>query len=156
IRPRRLLVVLDCCHAERLEVKDAKESGLTSIAVTTATPGVGLLAEGDGRAVLSSSRGNQQSWIRNDGQMSVFTYHLVEALTGHTGRPAWRDVTVTEVMEYVGRTVPVTARSQHGADQEPVFRYSGTSFPIALVLGGKGVEKGAAAPDPLAEPPLIV
>jgi len=86
----------------------------------------------------------------------VFTYHLVEALTGHTGRPAWRDVTVTEVMEYVGRTVPVTARSQHGADQEPVFRYSGTSFPIALVLGGKGVEKGAAAPDPLAEPPLIV
>ena len=88
--------------------------------------------------------------------MSVFTYHLVEALTGHTGRPAWPDVTVTEVMEYVGRTVPPTALSQHRAVQQPVFRYSGTAFPIALVLGGKGVEKGAAAPDPLAELPLIV
>jgi uncharacterized caspase-like protein len=156
IRPRRLLVVLDCCHAEGLNVKDAKENGLTSAAVTPETPGVGLLAAGDGRAVLSSSRGSQQSWIRNDGQMSVFTYHLVEALTGHTGRPAWPEVTVTEVMEYVGRTVPATARSQHNAEQEPVFRYAGTAFPIALVLGGKGVEKGVAAPDPLAELPLRV
>lgn len=156
IRPRRLLVVLDCCHAEGLNVKDAKESGLTSAAVTAETPGIGLLAAGDGRAVLSSSRGGQQSWIRSDGQMSVFTYHLVEALTGHTGRPAWPEVTVTEVMEYVGRTVPATAQSQHRAEQEPVFRYSGTAFPIALVLGGKGVEKGVAAPDPLAELPLRV
>src|SRR5262245_6732136 len=62
IRPRRLLVVLDCCHAEGMEVKDAKESGLASAAVTLETPGVGLLAEGDGRAVLSSSRGSQLSW----------------------------------------------------------------------------------------------
>lgn len=156
IRPRRLLVVLDCCHAEGLNVKDTTETGLASAAVTPDTPGVGLLADGDGRAVLSSSRGSQKSWIRSDGQMSVFTYHLVEALTGHTGRPSWPDVTVTEVMEYIGRTVPPTARSQHSAEQEPVFRYSGTAFPIALVLGGKGVEKGVAAPDPFAELPIRV
>jgi len=156
IQPRRLLVVLDCCHAEGLNVKDATESKLTSAAVTADTPGVGLLAEGDGRAVLSSSRGSQRSFIRRDGQMSVFTYHLVEALTGHAGRPAWPNVTVTEVMEYVGRTVPATAQSEHSAEQEPVFRYSGTAFPVALVLGGKGVEKGVEAPDPLAELPLVV
>lgn len=155
IRPRRLLVVLDCCHAESMEVKGTLESGLASTAVTADTPGVGLLAEGDGRAVLSSSRGSQQSWIRSDGVMSVFTYHLVEALIGHAGRPAWPSVTVTEVMEYVGRTVPMTARSQHDAEQEPYNRYSGTAFPIALVLGGKGLEKGAAPPDPLTELPGI-
>jgi hypothetical protein len=139
-----------------MNVKDATKSGLSSAAVTPDTPGVGLLAEGDGRAVLSSSRGTQLSWIRSDGQMSVFTYHLVEALTGHAGRPAYPEVTATEVMEYVGRTVPATARSQHTAEQDPVFRYSGTAFPIALVLGGKGVEKGVAAPDPLGELPLRV
>lgn len=155
IQPRRLLVVLDCCHAEGLDVKDVTESNLTSTAVTPDTPGVGLLAEGDGRAVLSSSRGSQKSFIRRDGQMSVFTYHLAEALTGHTGRPAWPDVSVTEVMEYVGRTVPATALSEYSADQEPVFRYSGTAFPVALVLGGKGLEEGVAAPDPLAELPLV-
>ena len=156
IQPRRLLVVLDCCHAEGLDIKDATESNLTSAAVTPDTPGVGLLAEGDGRAVLSSSRGSQKSFIRRDGQMSIFTYHLAEALTGHAGRPAWSDVTVTEVMEYVGRTVPATALSEQSIDQEPVFRYSGTAFPIALVLGGKGVEQGVSAPDPLAELPLVV
>lgn len=156
IRPRRLLVVLDCCHAEDMNVKDAAETKLTSTALTPDAPDVGLLAEGDGRAVLSSSRGSQRSFIRRDGQMSVFTYHLVEALTGHTGRPAWPDVTVTEVMEYVGRTVPDSAKSEHNAEQEPVFRYSGTAFPIALVLGGKGVEEGATAPEPLTELPLVV
>jgi hypothetical protein len=37
-----------------------------------------------------------------------------------------------------------------------VFRFSGTAFPIALILGGKGVEKGVTAPDPLTElPPRI-
>jgi uncharacterized caspase-like protein len=156
IRPRRLLVVLDCCHAAGLNVKDVAESGLASTAVTPDTPGIALLAEGDGRAVLSSSRGDQKSWIRNDGQMSVFTYHLVEALTGHAGRPARPEVTVTEVMEYVGRTVSATAKSQHNAKQEPVFQFLGTAFPIALVCGGKGVEKGIAAPDPLAALPIIV
>ena len=156
IRPRRLLVVLDCCHAEDMNVKDAAETRLNSTALTPDAPDVGLLAEGDGRAVLSSSRGSQKSFIRRDGQMSVFTYHLVEALTGHAGRPAWPEVTVTEVMEYVGRKVPDSAKSQHGAEQEPVFRYSGTAFPIALVLGGKGVDKGVTPPDPLTELPLVV
>ena len=156
IRPQRLLVVLDCCHAGGLNVKDVSDIGVSSSAVTPDMPGVGLLAGGDGRAVLSSSRGIQKSYVRGDGQMSVFTYHLVEALTGHTGRPDWPDVTVTEVMEYVGRTVPATARSQYEADQEPMFQFSGTSFPIALVMGGQGLAKGLSAPDPLMELPVRI
>jgi hypothetical protein len=156
LKPRRLLVVLDCCHAESMNVKDTAQSSLTSTAVTPDTLGIDLLADGDGRAVLSSSRGSQESFIRLDGQMSVFTYHLVEALTGHAGRPAWPNVTVTEVMEYVGRAVPVTVLKEQSVEQEPVFDFSGTAFPIALVLGGKGVENAAAAPDPLAELPIVV
>ena len=74
----------------------------------------------------------------------------------NTERPDLPEVTVMEVMEYVGRNVPSTARNQHGADQEPVFCFNGTAFPIALVLGGKGVQKGAAPPDPLLPlPPKI-
>lgn len=159
IRPRRLLVVLDCCHAGSMEVKDLKSvagRGLTPAALTAETPGVAKLAEGDGRAVLSSSRGEQKSWVRNDGRMSVFTYHLVEALTGHTGRRSQPEVLVTEVMDYVAKTVPATARNEHGAEQEPVFRFSGTAFPIAQIFGGKGLEQGATAPDPFAELPLRV
>lgn len=153
ITPRRLLVVLDCCHAEGMNVKDTTEKELTPVAIT---PDTLKLAEGDGRAVLSSSRGSQRSFIRRDGQMSVFTYHLAEALTGHTGRLDFPEVTVTEVMEYVGRKVPVTTMNDYGAEQEPVFRFAGTAFPIAKVLGGKGITKGIAPPDPLTELPLKI
>jgi uncharacterized caspase-like protein len=155
IRPQRLLVVLDCCHAEGVNVKDAEESTVTSAAVTPDTPGMQLLLKGDSRAVLSSSRGSQESYIRLDNQMSVFTYHLVEALTGHVDRPDWPEVTVAEVMDYVGRKVPETSQTEHSVVQEPVFRYEGTAFPIALVLGGKGVQKGMAPPDPLAPLPKV-
>lgn len=155
INPRRLFVILDCCHAEGMNVKDASAQHVASAAVTKETPGMGRLAEGDGRVILSSSRGTQQSWIRSDGEMSVFTYHLAEALIGHAGRPAEPDVTVTEVMDYVARSVPKTAREQHDAEQQPFFQYSGSSFPIALVIGGKGIAKGMTPPDPLAELPHV-
>jgi hypothetical protein len=151
IKPRRLLVVLDCCHAEAVDAKDTSSSGLAPVAVTADAPGIDALASGDGRAVLSSSRGVQKSYIRTDGEMSVFTYHLIEALTGYAGRPAHPTVTVTEVMDYVGRHVPATARTQRGQDQEPVFRFNGTAFPVALVLGGKGIPSGMAPPNPLAQ-----
>jgi hypothetical protein len=160
IKPRRLLVVLDCCHAEAVDAKDAAGakdttgSGLTPAAITGDSPGIDALAKGDGRAVLSSSRGVQRSYIRTDGEMSVFTYHLIEALTGYAGRPAHPTVTVTEVMDYVGRHVPATARTQRGHDQEPVFRFNGTAFPVALVLGGKGIPAGMAPPGPLAPMPM--
>lgn len=157
IQPRRLLVILDCCHAEGMEVKGELEGPpITPTALTPDSPALSVLAQGDGRAIMSSSRGDQKSWIRNDSAMSVFTYHLVEALTGHTGRPEEPEVLVTEVMDYVARKVPVTAKSERSAIQEPVFDFKGTAFPLALVLGGKGSKGPVDAPDPLQALPKVV
>ena len=154
--PRRLMVILDCCHAEAMGVKDVAGHSLKTAALTPATPGIVALAKGDGRAILSSSRGDQKSWIRKDEQMSVFTYHLIEALTGRIGRPDEPEVLVTEVMDYVARKVPATASAEWKGDQEPSFQMSGSAFPLALVLGGKGVQKGVAAPDPLEKLPVVI
>jgi hypothetical protein len=150
------MVILDCCHAEAMGVKEVTGHSMEIAALTPETPGIATLAKGDGRAILSSSRGDQKSWIRKDEQMSVFTYHLIEALTGHIGRPDEPEVLVTEVMDYVARKVPATALSEWKAAQEPAFQMSGTAFPLALVLGGKGNQKGITAPDPLAKLPVIV
>jgi hypothetical protein len=81
--------------------------------------------------------------------MSIFTYHLIEALTGHA-RPAEgaREVLVSDVMSHVHRRVPQSARADWGADQTPDYRVSG-NFPVALLLGGQGLDKGRPAPDPL-------
>ena len=98
MKPNRLLVILDCCHAAGIGVKDV--AILPSGYINTALPptlfmegetssamagakGLEALAHGRGRAILSASTGEQSSYVRKDRKMSIFTYNLIEALTGH-------------------------------------------------------------------------
>ncbi|MFN2256030.1 MAG: caspase domain-containing protein [Candidatus Promineifilaceae bacterium] len=175
IDAQRLLVILDCCHAAGMDVKDIDleatrapniEAGAFPIDLPetkdvpeyTAEPGaskdVSDLLDGEGRAILNSSTGSQSSYIRKDGAMSLFTYHLIEALTGHA--PHADDATVvyvTDVMSWVTHEVKKSA-AREGRDQTPVMRTSGV-FPVAQLIGGKGVAKGIGEvpPDPLAPLP---
>lgn len=162
LKPQRLLVVLDCCHARGMEVKELAAYARSSIpsqlfmpeaksvSPTEGAKGLELLNRGSGRAVLSSSQGEQVSYIRKDREMSIFTYHLIEALTGHAQpEEGATEVLVSDVMSYVWRKVPESAKTEYRASQEPGYQVSG-NFPIALLLGGKGMAKGQPAPDPLA------
>lgn len=169
LQPKRLLVALDCCHAAGVGVKDAAPliNGYTTAAAPVSllgeakgfTPtsagakGLALLQTGAGRAILSSSQGHQPSYVRQDRKMSIFTYHLIEALTGHAqprteGAHGATAVLVSDIMSHVYRQVPASARTDHNADQTPDYQISG-NFPVALLLGGKGLSKGQPAPDPL-------
>jgi len=83
--------------------------------------------------------------------MSVFTYHLIEALTGHAQpQEGATEVLVSDVMSHVWRRVPKSVKADWDEVQEPDYQVSG-NFPIALLLGGKGWNKGQPAPDPLEE-----
>jgi len=162
LAPRRLLVLLDCCHAGGMGVKAlAAAPGFAGAAIppallmagekaiTPAAKGLAALALSAGRAVLSSSQGYQPSYMRRDGAMSIFTYHLIEALTGHA-RPAAgaTEVLVSDVMSHVWRRVPASARQDWGEDQQPDYQISG-NFPVALLVGGQGLGKGIAPPNPV-------
>lgn len=171
IGAKRMLAILDCCHAAGMEVKDVAVTAVASTAFPLelpetkniptyeAEPGskdVSDLLDGNGRAVLNSSTGSQSSYVRTDGAMSLFTYHLIEALTGHA--PHADDATVvyvTDVMSWVTHRVKQSAKEQ-GRDQTPVMRTSGV-FPVAQLIGGQGVTKGLGAtpPDPLAPLPSV-
>jgi hypothetical protein len=86
--------------------------------------------------------------------MSLFTYHLIEALTGHAPHPDDATVVyVTDVMSWVTHEVKKSA-AREGRDQTPVMRTSGV-FPVAQLIGGKGLAKGIGEmpPDPLAPLP---
>jgi hypothetical protein len=165
IKPRRLLAVLDCCQAGGMGVKGAAvvedyastaippgqlmgaEAG--GISAAEGVKGLEALQRGQGRAVLSSSRGDQYSCMRADGKMSVFTYHLIEALTGYAlAVENATDVWVSDLMSYVSRRVPESASQNCHVQQDPDYQVNG-NFPVALLLGGKGVSKGMALPDPL-------
>lgn len=166
LKPKRLLVLLDCCHAGGMGAKgeEVDIEGFESIAIPSAlfmagakgaslskgSKGLEVLAQGSGRAVLSSSQASQSSWMRKEKPpMSIFTYHLIEALTGHAQpQEGASDVLVSDVMSYVSRKVPASALADWDKPQEPDYQVSG-NFPVALLLGGKGLSKGQPAPDPL-------
>ena len=170
LSPRRLLVMLDCCHASGMGVKGEAASPTVGVgaavpplllmqsAASSAGPGAkGMpsLAQGRGRAVLSSSTGEQKSYMRRDGKMSIFTYHLIEALTGRAQpQEGAKEVLVSDVMSHVHRRVPQSAQADWGEDQMPDYRISG-NFPVALLLGGEGRSKGQPAPDPLEPLPEV-
>ena len=176
LHPPRLLAVLDCCHAAGMGLKDVGDAAgalpagyvpaAASPSLLLGEEGVGAkslgksgakgfesLAQGRGRAVLSSSSGEEKSYVRRDGAMSIFTYHLIEALTGHAQpKEGAGEVLVSDLMGHVWRRVPETAQKEQGKAQTPDYRVSG-NFPVALLLGGKGLSKGMAPPDPLDERP---
>jgi len=164
VRAKRTLVILDCCHARGLDIKDVDpdEPEMDVVAfpdlpetkdVPTYEDGskdVKLLSTGEGRAILNSSTGAESSYVRSDQKMSVFTYHLIEALTGHAPHADDDQVVfVTDVMSWVTRQVSKTVAAMKRS-QTPVMRTDGV-FPVAQLLGGEGValSKGISAPDPL-------
>lgn len=166
LNPKRLLVLLDCCLAGAMGAKGASSgiegfesvaippnlflSGAKGVSPVEGSKGLEGLARGSGRAVLSSSQGDQLSWIRCDRTMSIFTYHLIEALTGHAQpQEGASEVLVSDVMSYVWRKVPESAHTDWKKNQDPDYQVSG-NFPVALLLGGKGLSKGQPAPDPRA------
>lgn len=169
LNPHRLLVLLDCCHAGGMGVKDLDPTNLSSFNIPPAwllggQKGVvlepcakdiedALLIQGSGRAVLNSSRNNEKSYIRKDRAMSIFTYHLIEALTGYAPHaPEDKEVTVADVLSYVWRKVPQSAQAEYQCPQQPDGQLSG-NFSIALLLGGNGTPPGKSLPDPLAPLP---
>ncbi|MCE7983129.1 MAG: caspase family protein [Caldilinea sp. CFX5] len=145
IEAKRLLLFLDCCHAEGMatakEVDDnSAVAALTSVAMPDQL--IKSLSEGEGRVVFSSSRGSQKSYIRTDGKMSIYTYHLAEALQGAGNQPGDQQVKVSNLMNYLDNTVPATSLTEQGVKQKPFFDFATEDFPVAVLRGGKGLPGG--------------
>jgi uncharacterized caspase-like protein len=148
VKARRLLVVIDSCHAQGMATSKEHATpvdlppGLTQAAATESKGLLEALKQGEGRAVFASSRGHQLSWVRSDGSLSVFTHHLLEALQGAGNRPGEAEVRLSNLMGHLGRAVPASARQMGSADQVPFFDTATEDFAVALVKGGKGLPAG--------------
>jgi hypothetical protein len=168
-----MLIVIDSCHAAGMVatgpvtrdtvILTSTPPGFTpgtmpfplllggeKIGTSRGMRGIGVLTRGRGRAVLNSCTSEQLSYIRRDGEMSIFTYHLIEALTGHAQpQEGAAEALVSDVMGHVSRRVPETVRNEWGKKQDPEYQISGSNFSIAMLLGGKGLGRGQTAPSPL-------
>lgn len=148
IRAQRLLVILDCCHAAGMATakNGMKELKLPPEFQRSTPPKqlISALKQGAGRAVFSSSREFQPSWVRQDGQLSVYTHHLIEALKGAGVGTGHDDVRLSNLIDHLGRAVPESARAL-GGEQTPYFDTASENFPIALLLKGRSVETKTAS-----------
>lgn len=140
IEAKRLLVVLDCCHAAGMATAKMLPVAAPPSFRPAALPKalIAELKQGAGRAVFTSSLGEQRSWVRPDQTMSIFTYHFLEALQGAGNQPGDPYVRLSHVMSHLSKSVPVSAAQLCQADQTPFFDTASEDFPIALVQGGKG------------------
>lgn len=149
IRARRLLVILDCCHAGGMaSAKDAALTrGIPSGIVPEAPPSrlISELARGDGRAVFSSSRGLQKSWVRPDGKSSIYTHCLIQALQGAGNKQGDTVVNLSNLMDYLEKAVPTSAHDLQ-QEQTPFFEMASGNFPVALLMGGAGLQAQPPAP----------
>jgi hypothetical protein len=146
IKAKRLLVILDCCHAAGIaSAKDPEPSLQLPKGVIPAPDPKGILdvlQKGEGRVVFTSCRGEEKSWVRQDNTMSVYTHHLIEALQGAASQAGATEVTVFDLANHLSQAVPDTATAM-GKQQNPRVEMRDTErFAIALLRGGKGLPAG--------------
>ncbi|WP_437310773.1 caspase family protein [Sorangium sp. So ce388] len=135
---KRLLVLLDCCHAAGLpRPKDG--AGFAKAGL----PEIDGLRSGAGQIVLTSCRGDEKSYIRHGAPNSVFTACLIEALEGKA--PSYFGFTwALDVVSYLLREVPGRAP----APQHPVLSWADRteSFTLCRVPAAKSAATPAATP----------
>jgi hypothetical protein len=138
IPAQKMLVILDACHA----------GGSANLKATDGTMiwKAGLpddyyeaLGQGSGRVVIASSKEDQYSYVRKEGDLSLFTWHLREALSGKAAVRGDGLIHVLDVFHYVNEAVQADEPKQ-----VPILKVKDLdlNFPIALDRGGKGA--GAA------------
>ncbi|MEH2454295.1 hypothetical protein [Nostoc sp.] len=65
--------------------------------------------------------------------MSIYTYHLIEALKGKANKIGDKSIKVSHLMGYLSTKVPESARKLCKAEQNPYFDFKTEDFPIALL-----------------------
>lgn len=131
----KLLVVLDACHASgSAALKTADSTFLWKASMPACY--YKALSQGSGRVIIASSKADQVSLIRPQGDLSLFTWHLVEGLKGAAAVHKDGFVRVLDLYYYVSQRV-----KSERPNQEPVLhaRDIDDNFPIALASSNQGL-----------------
>jgi hypothetical protein len=135
IPARKLLVLLDCCHAGG--VGEAKIPELKLNKAPLPLEAMRLFEQGTGRVLIASSREDEVSFAGRP--YSVFTLGLIEALSGVGVAKEDGYVRVADLAMHTRETVPArTAGRQH-----PILHFEqADNFAIAYYAGGDAKPKG--------------
>ncbi len=136
VSARKLLVLLDCCHAGG--VGEAKAPGVTLAKAPLPPEALALLAEGSGRVLIASSTENELSYAGRP--YSAFTLALIEALCGQGVAKKDGFVRVADLLALHTRQMVPGRTSQR---QHPILHFEhADNFAVAYYAGGDAKPKG--------------
>ncbi len=144
IGARKLLVLLDCCHAS--SQADAKEARWAKLPVAALEE----LAAGEGRVVLASSRPHEYSYVSEP--YSFFTQAVREALAGHGASEHDGYTRVLDIALYAAHAVAERTNEQ----QHPVLKVAGLkdNFKVSYYAAGELQPKSERVPVDRGRTPL--
>lgn len=130
IQARKLLVLLDCCHAGG--IGDAKGKPCAKSPVPSGL--FDTLKEASGRVVIASSRKDELSWAYPKDPYSAFTTVLLQALAGYGAFEQDGYARILDIALWLGRKVP----EDTGDKQHPIIKVSNLedNFAVAYYAGG--------------------
>lgn len=138
IKAQKLLLLLDCCHAGGVgltktpggEVVKAP-GGVEMVKAPMPSEALALLREGEGRALIASSRADEESLAGKP--YSVFTAALIEGLCGAGAAVKDGLVRVSDLALYTHQA----SAERSGGQQHPVLNYEkADNFAVAFYAGG--------------------
>ncbi|BAY07555.1 caspase family protein [Calothrix sp. NIES-2098] len=131
ITPRKLVVLLDCCHAGG--VPALKEPGEVFVKSPLPPELLNVLGTGSGRVVVASSREDEYSYT---GQpYSAFTDCLLEALQGKAAFNQDGYARILDILVYLFDQVPKRASGPQHPFVNKVLDL-GDNFPLCYYAGG--------------------
>ncbi len=136
IPAQKLLLLLDCCHAGGLDPTQTPKSVQMTKAPLPPEAAT-LLAQGNGRVVIASSRADELSYAGKP--YSAFTLALIEALAGAGASKQDGYVRMTDLALYAREKVP----GRTGDKQHPILNFKDAdNFIVAYYAAGETTPKG--------------
>lgn len=128
IRARKLIVILDCCHAGGIaQFKGAP----VPFHIGFEENYYAMLERGSGRVILTSSLEGEKSWFSQDVPNSVFTRHVLNGLRGGAARDD-AYIRILDLYSYLQPRVVAEEPRQHPL----LYAQAQENFAIALARGG--------------------
>jgi uncharacterized caspase-like protein len=136
IKARRLLLIVNACHAGELAPTLGASGAPYTGAPLPVHTAAAVLSTGEGRIIISACQEHQKSYIGR-GARSLFTQALIDGLEGRGTTSNHGYLDAFDLYTYLYFTVEKVVRKTYGATQEPELTVleGVSSFPVSLYCG---------------------